>query len=108
MLQRYHSESSSLSLHDTWPRKSGRESQIKAKSISRYVPDIPPSTTLPRPIFGTIRNYPTSTLLPSHSKQFGYINDNHPQSIHRQQHNDFRYNIPLQERFHQPATLNLP
>lgn len=90
MLERYNSQSSTPSYHDTWPRSAGLH---KGENDDRYMP---PAVSLPRAKVSTLHYQPTSNIFQSYNHRSKYFT-----GIPKDQQNDFRYNVPLQERFHQ-------
>jgi hypothetical protein len=101
MLERYNSGSSSSSFHDTWARSGAFLNPPKNGTDDRYIPDLPPAISLPRAKVATVQHQPISTIFHSYNPKSEYITQSHQQAIPRHQNNDFRYNIPLQERFYQ-------
>jgi hypothetical protein len=101
MLDRYNSESSSSSYHDSLARSAAILNPSKDSSDDRYVEDLPPSVALPRAKVATVQHQPSSTMFQSYNQKSDYITQTYQRAINKHQNNDFRYNIPLQERFYQ-------
>ena len=98
MLERYHSQSSTPSYHDTWPRSAAFLNPSKGSIDDRY---IPPAVSLPRAKVSTLHYPPTSNIFPSYNPKSKYMTQFPQRGISKPPQNDFRYNVPLQERFHQ-------
>ena len=108
MLERYNSQcSSSPSYHDTWPRSAAFLNPSKDVPDDRYVADLPPSVSLPRAKMSTLHYQPISNLFPSYSRKSKYVTQFPQRGMSKDQQNDFRYNVPLQERFHQQNNNNI-
>jgi len=63
--------------------------------------DLSAPLALPRAKLSTVRYPTTSSLFKTYRSPLKYVEPIDPRPHHRSQ-NDFRYNIPLQERFYQP------
>jgi hypothetical protein len=101
MLDRYNSGSSSSSYHGSWTRSAAFLNPSKDSSDERYATDLPPPMSLPRAKVATVQHHPISTMFHSYNPKSEYITPSDPRAINRHHNNDFRYNVPLQERFHQ-------
>ncbi|CAF2598067.1 unnamed protein product [Rotaria sp. Silwood2] len=100
MLDRYNSESSSLSYYGSWAHSATFLNPSKENNDDHYTSDFPPSIPLPRAKFTTLQHHSTSTMLHSHNQHSVNNIQSHQRAIKRYA-DDFRYNVPLQERFHQ-------
>ncbi|CAF2577842.1 unnamed protein product [Rotaria sp. Silwood2] len=99
MLDRYHAGSPSPSYYDSWARSAAFSNSPKDVNDDRYVADLPP-VTLPSAKVANVQYHPTAAMFHSYNPQAAYITQSHQRLIKK--YNDiFRYNIPLQERFHQ-------
>jgi len=101
MLDRYNSGSPSSSCHDTWAPSAAVLNPSKDSINDRYVLDLPPSVQLSRAKVATIQHHPSSTIFQSYNQKSDYITQTYQRALNKHQNNDFRYNIPLQERFYQ-------
>jgi len=106
MLLRYNAEPASPSYDNSWIRSGGLLNSSKEISDDHFIPDPSSYMSFPRMKVATVQRYPISTMF--HSR-----NPLHPESEdidHSHQlpinecNEDFLYNIPLQERFHQEKT----
>lgn len=110
MLNRYHTESTSPSYEDSW----GRSNELLNPSKDniddpRSMNDFPISMSLPRVKVASIQRHPTTSLFHTRNSPIlppEYHDYPHQSSIE----DDTRYNIPLEERFHQkkPSTTHEP
>ncbi|CAF1586306.1 unnamed protein product [Rotaria magnacalcarata] len=100
MLDRYNSEASSLSYYDSWAHSATFLNPSKDSIDDQYALNIPPRISLPRAKFDTLQHHSTSTMIDSHNQHSTNITQSHQRAIKRYA-DDFRYNIPIQERFHQ-------
>ena len=99
MLDRYHSESSSpSSYYDSWAHSTTFLYPSKYCNDDQIVAEFPPSTTLPRAKFITPKHHSTSRMFHVNNQQSQSIKQ-FSQRATRKHDDDFRYNIPLQERF---------
>jgi hypothetical protein len=105
MLDRYNSGSPSPSCHDTWVRSAAALNPSKDSTDDRYVTDLLPPVSFPRAKVATVQHHPISTMFHSYNQQSEYLTQSHQRAINKHHNNDFRYNIPLQERFYQ-QTIN--
>jgi len=107
MLERYNSGSPSPSYHDSWARSGAFPNRSKHSNDDRYTADLLPSIALPRAKCATVQHHhPISAIFRSQNQRSEYLTQSHQQSIKRC-NDDFRYNIPLQERFHQQQIYNV-
>ncbi|CAF1415278.1 unnamed protein product [Rotaria sp. Silwood1] len=100
MLNRYNSECSSLSYYGSWAHSATFLNPSKESNDDHYASDFPPSIPLPRAKFTPLQHHSTSTVLHLHNQRSDNIIQSHQRAIKRYV-DDFRYNVPLQERFHQ-------
>lgn len=103
MLLRYNTESTFPSYESSWIHSAGVLNPSKDTNDNHYMLDCPSSILLPRTKVATVQRHFTSTMFDSRKlfcSQAEYINDLHQRPINEYNEN-FRYNIPLQERFHQ-------
>lgn len=107
MLERYNSHSSTPSYHDTWPRSAAFINPSKGSNDDRYATDLPPPVSLPRAKVSTLHYQPTSNIFQLYNQKSKYMTQFPQRGISKHQQNDFRYNVPLQERFHQQNSNNL-
>lgn len=108
MLDRYNSESSSSSYHGSWTRSAAFLNPSKDSVDERYITDLPPPVSLPRAKVATAQHHLASTICHSYNQKSDDIIHSHQRAIHSHHDNDFRYNIPLHERFHQQNGHNVP
>ncbi|CAF1102541.1 unnamed protein product [Adineta ricciae] len=100
MLERYNAESSSSTYNDSNEHSSAPLYASKDTNGDRYFAELFPPVSLPRANVGQMQSQPTSALFHTYNGH----SDNHMQSQRRaldKYRNDFRYNVPLQERFHE-------
>ncbi len=112
MLVRYNTEAASPSCDTSWIHSVNllNPSKDNNNDDHYFIPDIPSSKPIPRSKVATFQCRPPSTLFqPRNSLQppSEYPFDPQHQSPIDDQNEDFRYNIPLQERFHQQKTMNI-
>jgi hypothetical protein len=103
MLIRYNTESASPSYDSSWMCPSGLLNPTKDNNDDHYIPDLPSPMPLPRAKVATVQRHPISTMFHQRSSlhlQDEYTDHSHQQPIN-EYHEDFRYNVPFQERFHQ-------
>jgi hypothetical protein len=105
MLERYHSGSPSPSYHDSWARSAAFSNTPKDINDDGYVADHPP-VTLPRAKVAIVPYHPKATMYHSYNQQSEYIAQSE-QRVMKRYNDDFRYKIPLQERFHQQEIKNM-
>jgi hypothetical protein len=101
MLDRYNAGSPSSSCHESWARSAAALNPSKDSSDDRYDTDFHPHVSLPRAKVVTVQYDPVSTMFYSYNPKSEYITQSYQRVINKHNNNDFRYNIPLQERFHQ-------
>ena len=103
MLLRYNTESTSPVYDSSWSRSGAHLNPTKDSSDDHYISDLPaPPVPLPRAKVATVQRHPTSTIFHSRKSlppQREYVENPHQRPI-SEFHEDFRYNIPLEERFH--------
>ena len=99
MLDRYNSGSPSPSYHESWAHSAAYTIPPKDSDEDRYVAD-GPSVTLPRANFVTSPYRQTANMFHSYNQQAAYLSLSE-QRIMKKYNDDFRYNVPLHERFHQ-------
>lgn len=100
MLDRYNSDVSSLSYYDSWAHSASFLNPSKTSHGDHYSLDIPLPISLPRAKFDTIQHHSTSTITNLRNQHSTRITKSHQRAIKKYVDN-FRYNIPLQERFDQ-------
>jgi hypothetical protein len=103
MLLLYNTESASPSYDSSWTRSVGLLNPSKDSNDDHYIPDLPPPVSLPRAKVATIQRHPLSTIFQSRNllqPHQEYIDNSHQLPIN-EYNEDFRYNIPLEERFNQ-------
>ncbi|CAF0973865.1 unnamed protein product [Rotaria sordida] len=100
MLDRYNSECSSLSYYGSWAHSATFLNPSKESNDDHYTSDFPLSIPLPRAKFVSLQHHSTSTTLHAHNQQSEHTTQSNQRAIKRYA-DDFRYNVPLQERFHQ-------
>jgi hypothetical protein len=101
MLDRYNSGSPSPSYHDSWGRSAAFFNPPKdVNNDDCYVGDLSPPIALPRAKVATVQHNPMPTIFHSNNQQLEYIDQREQRPIGRYI-DDFRYNIPLQDRFQQ-------
>lgn len=111
MLQRYNTETESPSCDNSWPRTDDdllNPAQDNSND-KHYISDIPPPMSLPRAKVATIKRHSLSTMFHSRNSiplQSDSIDHSH-QLPDNEYHEDFKYNIPLEEKFHQQKQTNL-
>lgn len=98
MLNRYHTESTSPSYEDSWARSNELLNPPKDP-----INDLTTSMSFPRTKLASIQRHPTSSLFhPRNSPILPPEYHDYPnQSSIDEYKDDTRYNIPLEERFHQ-------
>jgi hypothetical protein len=101
MLDRYNSGSSSSSYHGSWTRSAAPLQPSKDSVDERYVTDLPPHMSLPRAKVATVQQHLTSAMFHTYNPRSEYLSPSHQRAMNRYENDDFRYNIPLKERFHQ-------
>ncbi|CAF4023934.1 unnamed protein product [Adineta steineri] len=107
MLLRYNTECPSASYDGSCTYSDGLLNPPKANNNDYHIPDIPPpSVLLPRAQIATIQRRPISTMF--HSRN--YLHPSSSEHTNQQPINDynedFRYNVPLQERYHQQKKID--
>jgi hypothetical protein len=109
MLVHYNRESASPSYDNSWTHSADLLNPTKDSNDDHFISDIPSSMSLPRAKVATVQRQTTSTMF--HSR-----NSLRPPSEHLDQpyqlpineyDEDFRCNIPLQERFHHKKPTNI-
>jgi hypothetical protein len=110
MLVRYNVESASPSNNSSWTRSGGGLlNPSKDSSDDHYLADLPSTMSLPRAKIATVQRHPISTMFHSRNllhPQSEYIDKLHQLPINEYTE-DFQYNIPLQERFHQQKSAGV-
>lgn len=106
MLDRYNSECSSPSYYNSWAHSATFLNPSKDGRDDYYLSDIPQPISLPRAKFTTIQQHSTSTMINAHNQKSECITQSHHHAIKNYADN-FRYNIPLEERFHQQEINNI-
>lgn len=104
MLLRYNTESASPSYESSWGHSDSLLNPSKDSSNENYKLDIPANMSLPRAKVATIQRHPISTIFHSRNPlhpQAEYTRHPHQEQPMIEYNEDFRYNIPLNERFHQ-------
>ena len=101
MLARYNSGSSTPSYHGSWTRSGAFLNPSKGSVDERYALDLPLPMSLPRAKVATVQHHLASTMFHSYNPKSECLTPSQQPAIDRHQNNDFRYNIPLQERFQQ-------
>ena len=104
MLYRYNSEICSPPYHDSWMHSATFLDPSKDINDD-YASDLHSSALLPRAKVATVQHHSTSKKFHSYNEQTEYTEDSHSQAINKY-HTDFRYNVPLQELFHQQEISN--
>ena len=99
MLYRYNSEICSPPYHDSWMHSATFLDPSKDINDD-YASDLHSSALLPRAKVATVKHHQTSTVFYSPNQPSEYPTQSQTQPINKY-HSDFRYNIPLQELFHQ-------
>lgn len=100
MLDRYNSESPSPSYHESWARPTALSNPTKMENEDAYVGDPPPHLSLPRAKMSNAASHPASNMFQTYNHSSEYVDHSQRRAFNRQLE-DFRYNVPLQERFHQ-------
>lgn len=100
MLERYNAESSSSTYNDSNEHSSAPLYASKDTSGDRYFTELFPPVSLPRANVGPMQSQPTSALFHTYNGQSEYLVQSQRRALDKYR-NDFRYNVPLQERFHE-------
>ena len=106
MLRCYNTDSASPSYDSSWTRSVGLLNPGKDMNDDHFLTNPPVPLTLPRANVATVQRQLTSTMFQSR-------NFNHPQPEYIDQahqlptNEDFRYNIPLNDRFQSNKITNL-
>ncbi|CAF1102236.1 unnamed protein product [Rotaria magnacalcarata] len=109
MLIRYNTECASPSYDSSWTRSVGFLNPSKDASDEHFMLDLPSSISVPRTNIATVQHQQKSTMFHSRKslhQQSEYIDYRHQRPISECNEN-FRYNIPLQERFYQQKTSDI-
>ena len=109
MLLRYNTESASPSYDSSWAHSDSLLNPSKESSNDNYKLDISGPMPLPRAKVATIQRHPISTMFYSRNSfhpQIEYTNHSHQRPL-SEYNDDFRYNVPLQEIFHQQKITNV-
>lgn len=101
MLDRYNAVSLSPSCHGTWKHSATDLYPSQDYNDQQCATNIPPPVSLPRAKLATIHYHPTSTRFHSFNAKSEFITKSFQRTTNKQHNNDFRYNIPLHERFYQ-------
>ncbi len=107
MLLRYNNEVGSSSYDNSWTRAADLLNPSKgSNSNDHFIPDIPPATSLPRANVATIQRHRLSTMF--QSRNSFHLQPEHSHHLPINDYNEeFQYNIPLQEKFHQQKVKNV-
>ena len=104
MLLRYNNESTASPSYDSsWAHSDALLNPAKDNNNDYHIFDIPAPLPLPRAKIATVQRRPLSAILHSRSSlqpPIDYISQPHQRPI-SEINGDFRYNIPLEERFYQ-------
>ncbi|UJR07704.1 hypothetical protein I4U23_011989 [Adineta vaga] len=100
MLDRYNAETTSSTYNDSNERSSAPLNPSKDNNDERYFTELYPPVSLPRANVDEIQSRPISSMFHTYNGQSEYMMQSHRQTFNKYQ-NDFRYNVPLQERFHE-------
>ncbi|CAF1030745.1 unnamed protein product [Adineta steineri] len=107
MLNRFNAESPmSSSYHDSSDRSVAMLNPTKFSDNDRYSTEMIPSVSLPRAKFSTMQQQQGPTIFHTYNHQSEYIMHSYRKAINKY-NNDFRYNVPLQERFHEQEIRGL-
>lgn len=112
ILDRYnHDQSPTPSYHESWARHVSMPRSNKGSSDTRHHEESFPPLTLPRAKVATVEQHPTTNrYMPSYNSPTEYtdhrLQQQQLQPSNTDTYDDFRYNIPLQERFHQEQIRN--
>ncbi len=102
MLDRYNAETPpSSSYHESSQRSAAFLNPSKdSTNDDRYIAELPPAVPLPRAKVAAFQHHPTSAMFHTYNHQSEYIMESYQPAINKY-NDDFRYNVPLHERFHQ-------
>lgn len=101
MLYRYNSETLSSSLHGSYGHLGIVSDPSKDYSDDLRMSDVSPSVPLPRAQVGVIQPNSVSKSFHLNNQKSQFTTQSHQQIMNKQYNDDFRYNIPLHERFYQ-------
>lgn len=109
MLDRYNKDQSPTpSYHESWAWHVSIPKPVKENHEERRAEDLFPPLTLPRAKVASIPQHPASNMYQSYNSPNQYLDRMQQPSLQTgiDSYDDFRYNIPLQERFHQQQIRN--
>jgi hypothetical protein len=99
MLVRYNTESVPSSQGSSWMGPSGLLNPAKDNNDDHYIPDLPTPMSSSRAKVATIQRRPISAMFHPHHLPSDYPDPTNQQSM-SEYNEDFRYNVPLEERYY--------